>query len=61
MKISVADKKEIKLEEEKYYLINFEAETIEDIYYMKIDDLKRAIDIDDYVIIEVERGEIMIN
>lgn len=54
----IENKKEIKLEDiesEKYYLINFGAETIEDLYYMNIHDLKRVLDVVDCVIIEVER------
>lgn len=61
MKIrQVENKKEIKLEEieeEKYYLINFGVETIEDLYYMNINDLKKVLDVVDCVIIEVEREE----
>lgn len=59
MKISVVEnKKEIKLEEieaEKYYLINFGVETIEDLYYMNMQDIKKTLDVVDCVIIEVER------
>lgn len=59
MKINVVEnKKEIKLgeiEEGKYYLINFGAETIEDLYYVNINDLKKVLDVVNCVIIEVER------
>ena len=59
MKISVVEnKKEIKLEEieeGKYYLINFESETIEDLYYMNMQELKRGLEVVGCVIIEVER------
>ncbi|MDO4451374.1 MAG: hypothetical protein Q4B89_00920 [Lachnospiraceae bacterium] len=61
MKISVVEnKKEIKLEEVevgKYYLIDFSNETIEDLHYMKVRDIKAMLDVVDCVIIEVEREE----
>lgn len=59
-KINVINAEELKLEEiesDKYYLINFGVETIEDLYYMNIQGLKKALNVADCVIIEVEREE----
>lgn len=59
-KINVINAEELKLEEiesDKYYLINFGVETIEDLYYMNIQGLKKALNVNDCVIIEVEREE----